>query len=177
MTNTNSNFDAYLLGGTLSSNSKKAYTFLETGFYGEKREEKIEYSLFEGMFLFRKKNLKVHFNKNLLKENELITKFSKIDKNFFPKYQVYEDLRKKGFILKSGIKYGADFSVYDKGKKPSKAHSSWLLSIRHHNEKLKWEDFISKNRIANSTRKKILLAILDREGHILYYEVDWKRFN
>ena len=176
MTDTNSSFEAHLIGGSLSSNSKKAYTLFENNFYGEKKGEKIEYSLFEGFFLFKNKNLKIFSGKKSTHENEILNKFSKLDKNFISKYKIYEDLRKKGFILKSGIKYGADFSVYDKGKKPGKAHSTWLVSVNTSNKNLQWEDFISKNRIANSTKKKILFAVLDSERNIIYYEVGWKKF-
>jgi len=38
---------------------------------------------------------------------------------------VYKDLRDKGFIIKPGLKYGADFSVYEKGSRPGDEHSKW----------------------------------------------------
>src|SRR3989344_6177664 len=169
-------YEAHLIGNTLSSNSKKAYTLSKESFYGERKEEKVIYSLHEGLFLFRNKGMKIISGKKTLSESESIKKFSKIDKNFSLKYKIYEELRKKGFILKSGIKYGADFSVYEKGKKPGKAHSSWLLSVKESGKNLNIEEFILKNRVANSTHKKILLAIQDTEGNILYYEINWKKF-
>ena len=169
-------FNAQLSGETLSSNSKKAYTLSKESSFGERVNEKIIYSLSEGFFLFKNKGMKINFGKKLLNESELIVKFSKIDKNFSTKYRVYEGLRKKGFILKSAIKYGADFTLYGKGKKPGTAHSEWLLSVQKFSGKVKWEEFILKNRVANSTKKKVLLAIEDGEGNILYYEINWKKF-
>ncbi len=169
------NFEAHLIGNGLSSNSKEAYTLSKKSFFGEKKGEKIFYSLVEGFFLFKIKGLKIYSGKKVLNEKEILTKFLRMDKNFQLKYKVFEDLRKKGFILKSGIKFGADFSVYEKGEKPGKTHSKWLLSIEQHSKKIKWEEFILKNRVANSTKKKRLLAIQDLEGNIIYSEISWKK--
>ena len=169
------NFEAHLIGNTLSSNSKKAYTLSKEGFFGEKKSEKIFYSFSEGLFLMKNKGMKIIQNKNPLTETEASKKFLKIDKRFPIKYKAYEELRKKGFILKSAIKYGADFLVYEKGKKPGTSHSSWILSVEDSSKNLKIEEFILKNRVANSTRKRVLLGILDSEGNIIYYEVNWKK--
>lgn len=169
-------FIANLTMNSISSNSKRAYTLLKENFFGERVNEKIIYSLPEAFFLFKNKKMKVIQNKKELSEEEIIKKFSRIDKNFNLKYKVFENLRKKGMILKSGIKYGSDFSVYEKGKKPGKNHSSWLLSVEPFSKKINWQEFILKNRVANSTKKKIILAIQNETGNILYYEVGWKKF-
>ncbi len=169
-------FVAQISQGRVSSNSKMAYTFLKDNFFGERVNEKILYSLSEAMFLVKNKKLKILSGKKILTESEVISKFSKMDKNFQLKYAVFEDLRKKGFILKSGIKYGADFSVYTKGKKPGKDHSEWLLSAETYSKKLNWKEFILKNRVANSTKKKVLIAVQDSEGNIIYYDITWKKF-
>ncbi|NCO17936.1 tRNA-intron lyase [Candidatus Pacearchaeota archaeon CG09_land_8_20_14_0_10_30_9] len=169
-------FEAQLIGKNISSNSKKAYTLSKENFFGELTSGKVIYSLQEGFFLFKNKEMGILQNKKNLNENEVLKKFLKIDKEFSSKYQVFESLRKKGLILKSGIKYGADFSVYEKGKKPGKDHSSFLLSVEPFSKKVNWEKFILKNRVANSTKKKVLLAIQDEEGNILYYRIDWIKF-
>ena len=39
--------------------------------------------------------------------------------------------------------------------------------------KLEWKDFTAKNRIAHSTKKQLLLAIVDEEGDVSYYQSDW----
>ncbi|MDP3966258.1 MAG: tRNA-intron lyase [archaeon] len=171
----NETFETHLLGNTLSSNSKKAYTLSKESFYGEKKNEKVYYSLHEGLFLLKNKGMKIISNKKLLSGGDAFKKFSKIEKNFPIKYKIYEELRKKGLILKSGIKYGADFSVYEKGKRPGKDHSTWLLSGKESSKNLNIQEFILKNRVANSTNKKLLLAIRDAEDDILYYEVNWKK--
>jgi len=169
------NFEAHLEGPLLTSNSKKAYTLSKANSFGKKKDEKIEYSLSEGFFLSKNKGLEIFLRGKKLSNQEILNKFSKIDKTFPLKYKVFEDLRDKGFILKSGMKFGADFSVYEKGKKPGKNHSTWLLSIETPSKRINWKEFILKNRVANSTKKRILIALQDEEGDIIYYEVNWKK--
>ena len=106
---------------------------------------------------------------------ELEKKFSKSDKKFHEKYSVYRDLRKKGYIVKTALKFGAEFRVYEKSKGPGKGHSKWIVFTDSERNLNSWNDFSAKNRVANSTNKKLLLAIVDDEGDILYYEVNWMK--
>ena len=48
---------------------------------------------------------------------ELIKKFKKIDKKIQLKYPVFKDLREKGYVVKTALKFGAEFRVYEKGHK------------------------------------------------------------
>jgi len=83
---------------------------------------------------------------------------------------VFEDLRKKGYVVKTALKFGADFRVYEKKKKE---HSKWIVFVQKESKKIDWKEFASKNRVAHSTRKNLLLAITDDEGGIIYYEINW----
>jgi tRNA-intron endonuclease len=38
-----------------------------------------------------------------------------------------------------------------------------------------WHDFSAKNRVAHSTNKTLLIAIVDEESDVSYYEVKWTR--
>ena len=89
-------------------------------------------------------------------------------------YRVFKDLKTKGLIVKEGLKFGTDFRVYEKSAKPGKDHAKYLLYILERKNKLKLDDFCAKARIAHSTAKTLLLAIIDSERDINYYEVNWK---
>ena len=84
-------------------------------------------------------------------------------------------MRRRGFIVKTALKFGADFRIYDKGKRPGKAHAKWIVFVEHESKKLSWHEFSAKNRVAHSTKKKLLIAIVDEESDISYYEVSWIR--
>jgi len=51
-------------------------------------------------------------------EEELMKFASKTDKKFYSKLIVYRDLRERGFVVKTGYKFGFDLRVYPRGKKP-----------------------------------------------------------
>jgi len=114
----------------------------------------------------------------LVSNNKIKTKYSfdaailKFSKKIYNKFIIYSDLRKKGYILKSGLKFGSDFRVYDKNK--FNEHSKWLLNVIT-KDKISKKDFSAMNRLANSTKKNIILAYLDSENGISYFEISWKK--
>jgi tRNA-intron endonuclease len=164
---------AQLIGNTISTNSVLAYTLNEKSQFGERIGEKIQYSLAEAFYLLEINKLEILSNKKFLSKNEVLEKIQKIDKKFSIKYAVFRDLRNKGYILKTALKFGADFRIYEKGKKPGKAHSRWILYADQETNKIKWQDFAAKTRIANSTKKNLLIAIVDDEEKVTYYEIKW----
>ena len=117
---------------------------------------------------------KIKINKpGKISEKELLKKFQRFDKKIQIKYPVFKNLREKGYIVKTALKFGADFRVYDKGAKSEKKHAKWIVFVDHESKKLTWHEFSAKNRVAHSTKKNLLLAIVDEESDITYYEVSW----
>lgn len=165
---------ANLVSGKVSSNTNEATATFESQRFGEKVGEKIFYSLSETLYLIDEKKLELFdSNDKKISREDAMKKFQKLDKNFKNKYFVFQDLRKKGYILKSALKFGADFRVYEKGKSVGENHSKWILYATSENESLKWQDFSAKNRVAHSTKKKLLIAVVDEEGDVSYYESSW----
>lgn len=166
---------AQFIGKSIISNSSEAFSLYEKSKYGEKTEGSIGYSSFEALFMVNTKKMEIYAGDKKLSFEKLINRMKRVDKNISLKLIVFSDLRKKGYIVKSALKFGADFRVYDKGAKPDDEHAKWLLFVAKENEALKLHDFAAKNRVAHSTRKKMLLAIVDEDGGVLYYEVGWMK--
>ena len=166
---------ANLFGHIISSNDAKAHGLNKKSYFGEKVGEKIQYSLTEALFLVEKGGMEVFSRKKNIAKKELFNKFRRFDKKIDLKYPVFKDLRSKGYILKTALKFGADFRVYDKGHKPGKKHARWILFVEHESKKIPLHEFAAKNRVAHSTRKNLLLAIVDEENKITYYEIRWIR--
>jgi len=164
---------AHIIGEIISTNTSEAYTLYKKSYFGVIIRGKIQYSLPETLFLMEKKKIEVFSNNKKISEKELINKFKRIDKKIQIKYPVFKDLREKGYIVKTALKFGADFRIYDKGQKPGGKHAKWIVFIDHESKRLTWPEFSAKNRVAHSTKKKLLLAIVDEEGDITYYEVRW----
>ncbi|MCX8159162.1 MAG: tRNA-intron lyase [Candidatus Pacearchaeota archaeon] len=165
--------EAYFTGEKFISTSEEAFSLYEKSRFGEKKDKKIEYSAIEALFLLSIKKLSVFSEKKQLTEESLIKKLRKKDKRIETKLIVYSDLRKRGYIVKTALKYGADFRVYDKGLFPGEEHAKWILFATKEYESISWHEFAAKNRIAHSTKKNLLIAIVDEEGDVSYYEIQW----
>ena len=166
---------AHISGGMISSNASEAYSLHKKSNFGEPLGEKIQYALSEALYLVEKGKLEVIQGKKTLSQKELLKKLQSIDKRINLKYCVFKDLREKGYIVKTALKFGADFRVYEKGKAPGNEHAKWVVFVDHEAKKINWNEFSAKNRVAHSTKKKLLLAIVDEEGDVSYYEVSWIR--
>ena len=117
--------------------------------------------------------MKLLSNKKEIFEETLIKKIRKKDKKIETKFIVYKNLRKRGYIVKTALKFGAEFRVYNKGITPDQDHAKWIVYTAKENENLTWHEFAAKNRVAHSTKKNLLLAIVDEESDISYYEIAW----
>lgn len=162
-------------GQNLYSNKKEAFSLYEKSRFGEQKEGKIFYSLYEALFLLEKGKIAVEQKKKKLNFEKLMERLKELDKKIETKYSVFKDMRSKGYIVKTALKFGAEFRVYDKGKKPGQVHARWILYPVRESEILTWHDFSAKNRVAHSTKKNLLIGIVDEENDVTYYEVKWIR--
>ena len=167
--------DANIVGDKIISSSPDAFSLNEKSRFGEKKEENIEFSFIESLFLLSEKKLILKQGKKFLSSYDLIKKARKKDKKVETKFAVFQDLRKRGYIVKTALKFGAEFRVYEKGIKPGENHARWILFTAKESENLSWHDFSAKNRIAHSTNKDLLLGIVDEEGDVSYYQCSWIR--
>jgi len=164
---------AHIAGEIISSNSAEAHLLYQKSCFGEPVGDKIQYSFSEAIFLAEKGKIEILSRSKKIQRQELMNRFRKIDKRIQIKYPVYKDLREKGYVVKTALKFGADFRIYDKGARPGTKHAKWIVFTDHESRKLTWHEFSAKNRVAHSTKKKLLLAIVDDESDITYYEVRW----
>jgi tRNA-intron endonuclease, archaea type len=154
--------------------ANELYSKSRFGFIND--EKYLQLTLYEATYLFEKGNLKI-FDKKKKEINLpfLLKKAAKFEKMFWTKYCVFKDLRKVGYIVKTALKFGADFRVYDKGIKPGEDHAKWIVYPVKEGDSMTWYEFSAKNRVAHSTKKKLLIGVVDGEGDVTYYEINWKR--
>ena len=164
---------AHIVGEIISSNAAEAHGLYKKSSFGEPVGEKMQYSISEVLFLTEKEKMEVFSRNKKIPKKELMNKFKRKIKKIQIKYPVFKSLREKGYIVKTALKFGADFRVYDKGARPGKKHAKWIVFTDHESRRVSWSDFSAKNRVAHSTKKNLLLAIVDEEGDITYYEVKW----
>lgn len=161
----------------LTEVSDAAKQLAEKASYGVLLEDgRVQLSLFETLYLAEQKKLEV-----LDRRNKPITLFAlqkrlaRLEKDFSVRYAVFKDLRKRGYVVKTALKFGADFRVYARGTKPGVEHAQWIAYAVRERDSLTWHEFSAKNRVAHSTKKHLLIAVVDDEGDVSYWEVRWMR--
>lgn len=166
---------ARILSGQVQSNSKEAFGLLDKSRFGEKDGDLVLYMPVEALFLIKSKKMVLEKKDKNLSYDQSLIELKKLDSKLELKFPVFSNMRKKGFMLKTGLKFGGDFRVYDRGTNPNSAHARWILVCQKDSAKIDWTEFSSKNRVAHSTNKKVLLALVDQENNPNYYEVSWMR--
>ena len=157
-----------------AENKGPAKQFYSKSRYGEVKGNKIQYSLTEAGYLLENKKMNiVDYKSNKLNFESFIKKVRRFQKNFWVRYCVFKDLRDRGYVVKTALKFGADFRVYDRGVKPGEDHAKWIVYPVHETDSFTMYEFSAKNRVAHSTRKNLLLAIVDEENDVTYYEINW----
>src|SRR3989338_5073460 len=137
---------------------------------------KVQLSLIEALYLMEKGTIEIYRSKNRrFDADSFLKKAKNLELNFRVRYSVFKDIRNRGYIIKTALKFGADFRVYDRGVKTGEDHAKWIVYPVSEGEQLGWYEFSAKNRVAHSTRKRLLVACADVEGQITYWEIRWIR--
>ena len=99
--------------------------------------------------------------------DDMWNKFCNVDSDFPHQYAVYHHFRSKGWVVKNGCKFGADFLLYKDG--PPFYHASYSVWIRRHfknpgegyngesTQTLDWTSLSGLNRVTESASKELLL--------------------
>jgi len=161
----------------VTENSNDARELFNQSRYGVILENgQVQLSLHEALYLMEKGKLEIY---NARKKNMSFTDYlkraKKIEPNYWVRYTVFKDMRNRGYIIKTALKFGADFRVYDRGVKPGEDHARWVVYPVHEGSTLTWYEFAAKNRVAHSTKKRLMLAVVDDETDVTYWEVKWIR--
>lgn len=161
----------------LTESTNEARELYNQSRYGNILEDgKVQLSLPEALYLLEKKKIDIFDGKNKkISFENFLKKASKVEPNFWIRYCVFKDIRNRGYIIKTALKFGADFRVYNRGVKPGEDHAKWIVYPVHEGESLTWYEFAAKNRVAHSTKKRLLIGIVDDEGDVTYYEIRWMR--
>jgi tRNA-intron endonuclease len=141
--------------------------------FGERSEREYVLDLFEAMYLLEKKGISIKgLDGKKVSKKRLLALASAKDKKFYTKYLVFSNLREKGFCVKTGFKFGFDFRVYPRGKKPGQEHTQWVVNVSTQNEKFSMTELSRMVRLSGNVRTAMLFAAVDSENDINYYKVE-----
>ena len=131
--------------------------------------------LMEGLYLIESQDLKVYDSSDRPVRLEQLRKLCRNQyMDFEAKYVVFDDLRKKGYVVTPGIKFGCDFAVYEHG--PGIDHAPYLVEVFRHTDHIAATGIVLAGRLATTVRKQFVLAIPTiKEKKVEYVGFDWWR--
>lgn len=159
--------------------AKKLY---KNGFFGKymgikkarslEIDRPLELSLIEALYLAMENKIKVFLSDKELSLKELQEIAKEIYTDFEEIFLVYKDLRKRGFVVKSGMKFGTTFAVYEYG--PGIDHAPFLVHVIPFHQKLDPLEIVRAGRLSHSVKKKFIIATKEPDSNdISYFVFKW----
>jgi len=110
-------------------------------------------------------------NSDLYDFEGLLTYFTQFDNKLWRKYIIYMDLRKRGYIVRTGYGEGIDFLVYKRGADFEKDSAKFLIYPVFEGSPIDLRELDKMSRVAMSSRKDLIVATVDRLSKPIYYSV------
>ncbi len=155
----------------------------EEGFYGKPLgepkprgavEKPLVLDLVEAVYLAKRGVIEVHRSGRRLTADELVDTARRLIPRFDYLYRVYEELRDAGYVVRSGLKFGADYAVYEHG--PGIDHAPFLVSVLDYEESIDPLEIVKAGRLSHSVRKHFIVAAVDRRTlRVTYLAFSWVR--
>ena len=141
------------------------------GYYGvPMKGGGLKLDLMEATYLVDSGRLEVRSKRRILTAGDLLRLAHKTSKGFEIRYLVYRELRQRGYIVKMGHP-PLDFRVFPRGGAPNKNSSKWWVAAISERSAFDLGDLLDNIDRADHVRKKLLLAVVDEESDVTYYEV------
>lgn len=128
------------------------------GFFGKRIGKTLQLSLIETAHLMAKGALRMEYPSSgkSMTLSAFRKRASQIQPDFDLRLKAYDDLRKRGLIVKTGFKYGSHFRVYDGD--PDTHHSKYLVHAVPWDYETIWPEMSRAVRLAHGVKKDILFA-------------------
>ena len=128
----------------------------------EGRDEKL--SLEEAAFLLEKGKLKIKG----LSIGDFFSRAISTHPAFIVRYIVYRDLKERGYAVRAGR---AGFWLYPRGARQGEKPARYIVRILREKDLISIADLDRLLSSARNMRKELILAIVDEESDVTYYEI------
>lgn len=100
----------------------------------------------------------------------LVEAISDEDPEVWLRYLLYSDLRRRGYIVKPGYSRGLEYRVYRRGAEVGKEPAKYLVVGLAEGKAVTIQELASLAESAKLSNKDLILAVIDRQGEITYYD-------
>ena len=149
---------------------------LERKGYGEMEKDKLFLKPFESLYLLYTGRLALFKGKKNIDFDSFLQICKKQHGDILTKFLVYRDLRNKGYTVKDGFGFGSDFRVYGKGDFGEKG-AKFLVFGLNEGKQEKIGKLQKKVEEITKMGKEPIIAVIQRQGEIIYYKISRMNFN
>jgi tRNA-intron endonuclease len=141
------------------------------GYYGVPQSGgPLKLDLMEAIYLVESGRLEVESDGGRRDASHLMRVAHKNFEGFEIRYLVYRELRSRGYVVKLG-QPPLDFRVFPRGGTPNKTPSKWWVSAISERRTFDLARLLEDLDRTVDVRKKLLLAVVDEESDVTYYDV------
>ena len=141
------------------------------GYYGVPQTGgALKLDLMEAVYLVESSRLVVEEDGRPRSSSDLLRLAHKSSEGFEIRYLVYRELRQRGYIVKLG-QPPLDFRVFPRGGSPNKTPSKWWVAAISERWTFDLGSMLGDLDRTTDVRKKLLLAVVDEESDVTYYDV------
>jgi len=142
--------------------------------FGDKEDDDYLLETYEALYLLYLNKL-VIINGSIDNFGSLLKHVLKYDKEIVTRFLVYRDLRSRGYVVKEGFGFGADFRVYERGEYEKK-RAKYVVFCINEGINVKVGE-VSKNvREIETMGKNAIAAVVERRGEVIYYKLTNMKF-
>jgi tRNA-intron endonuclease len=143
----------------------------QQGFFGELEGGKLILSDVEILFLLEKEKMALEGESGKpLTFPDLVESLSWTDNGVWLRYLLYSDLRRRGYIVKAGFGPKLEYRVYSRGAVVGKEPAKFLVYGLVEGRTVAMNELTSISNSAKLSKKDLILAVIDRQGEITYYD-------
>jgi len=140
--------------------------------FGTVEDGKLKLTFYEALFLLDKDMLEVSRKrpKKMLNFQEILQLSRTHDENAWAKYLIYRDLRSRGYVARDGFGLGIDFRLYERGEY-GKVAAEYIVYGVQEGKPVPIKELANTLKFSLSAKKKLILAVLNRRGEVVYYSL------
>lgn len=154
-----------------------ALELYDQGGFGKPFDDRVELDLIESLFLAERKRLDVMLDGKKMEFKDFFRHVNKNVTDANPLFITYKNLRERGYLCKTGFKFGAYIRCYERGvklKRGPKAqheHTKWVIHPMAEEVGFSFAEFARAVRLAHNIRATMLWAVVDRENDVTFYKI------
>lgn len=130
----------------------------------------VKLDLMEAIYLVESGRLEVESDGTTMSASDLLMLAHKNFEGFEIRYLVYRELRQRGYLVKLG-QPPLDFRVFPRGGTPTKTPSRWWVAAISERREFRLGTILEHLDRTADVHKKLLLAVVDEESDVTYYDV------